>query len=132
MRKTVDILGVGRDDNKVYRITEFGAFKAEKMAMRALWAIAGAGVEIPEDMSTAPLAKLIEIGLVSLSKIPFHIAEPLLAEMLEGVNVVLPDSTIRKLLPDDIEEYRTILKLRKEVIALHLDFFIESDPQTTV
>jgi len=131
MRKTVDILGVGRDENKVYRITEFGAFKAERIAMRGLWAIAASGVEIPEDMSTAPLAKLVEIGIMSLAKIPFNVAEPLLIEMLEAVTLVMPDSQIRKILPDDIEEYRTILKLRKEIISLHIDFFFENEVQIT-
>lgn len=126
MRKTVDITGIARDESRVYRITEMSAFKAEKWAMRALWAIAGANVELPENISTAPLAKLVEIGFTALSKIPFNIAEPLLNEMLECVTVVLPDSSTRKLLPDDIEEFRTILKLRKEVIALHVDFFMES------
>ena len=126
MRKTVDITGIARDESKVYRITEMSAFKAEKWAMRALWAIAGSGVDIPDNISTAPLAKLIEIGFSSLAKIPFTIAEPLLNEMLDCVTVVLPDASTRKLLPDDIEEFRTILKLRKEVIALHVDFFMES------
>lgn len=126
MRKTVDITGIARDESRVYRITEMSAFKAEKWAMRALWAIAGANIELPENISTAPLAKLVEIGFTALSKIPFNIAEPLLNEMLECVTVVLPDSSTRKLLPDDIEEFRTILKLRKEVIALHVDFFMES------
>lgn len=126
MRKTVDITGIARDESRVYRITEMSAFKAEKWAMRALWAIAGANVELPENISTAPLAKLVEIGFTALSKIPFNIAEPLLNEILECVTVVLPDSSTRKLLPDDIEEFRTILKLRKEVIALHVDFFMES------
>lgn len=126
MRKTVDITGIARDESKVYRITEMSAFKAEKWAMRALWAIAGSGVDIPDNISTAPLAKLIEIGFSSLAKVPFTIAEPLLNEMLDCVTVVLPDASTRKLLPDDIEEFRTILKLRKEVIALHVDFFMES------
>ena len=126
MRKTADITGIGRDENKVYRITEFSAFKAEKIAMKVLWAIAGAGIDIPGDMSNAPLAKLVEIGIASLARVPYEMIEPVLSEMMEGVAFVTPDGSVRKLLSDDIEEFRTILKIRKEVVALHIDFFIES------
>ena len=50
MRKTKDVLGLGRDSDRVYRITEMSALKAEKWALRALWGIAGAGVEIPDNI----------------------------------------------------------------------------------
>lgn len=126
MRKTVEITGVGRDENKVYRITEFSAFKAEKMAMKVLWAIASSGVEVSGDITNAPLAKLLEIGIQALAKVPYPMIEPILIEMMEGVSFITPDNSNRKLLPDDIEEFRTILKIRKEVVALHIDFFIEN------
>ena len=33
MRKTKDVLGLGRDSDRVYRITEMSALKAEKWAL---------------------------------------------------------------------------------------------------
>ena len=129
MRKTVDITGVGRDQSKVFRITEMSAFKAEKWAMRALWAIAGSGVEIPDNIMSAPLAKLFEIGFAALAKVPFDLVNPLMSEIMECISVVTPDGTNRKLLSDDIEEYMTILHLRKEVLKLHISFFTQDEPQ---
>jgi hypothetical protein len=124
MREIKDVAGVGRDADKVYRITEMPAVKAEKWALKALWAVASAGVDIPEDVSNAPLAKLAEFGLKALAKVPFHIAEPLLDEMLTCVEV-LTDAGVRKLIADDFQDVKTILKLRKEVLSLHVDFFTQ-------
>ena len=131
MRKTKDVLGLGRDSDRVYRITEMSALKAEKWALRALWGIAGAGVEIPDNISKTPFARLIEIGLTAISNIPFQLAEPLLDEMLTCVSVVMPDGKARARIADDFEEPMTILNLRKEVLDLHLSFFTESHPQNS-
>ena len=106
------------------------ALKAEKWALRALWGIAGAGVEIPDNISKTPFARLIEIGLTAISNIPFQLAEPLLDEMLTCVSVVMPDGKARARIADDFEEPMTILNLRKEVLDLHLSFFTESQPQS--
>ena len=124
MRETKDVTGVGKDSEKVYRITEMPAVKAEKWALKALWAIAAAGLEIPEDVGNAPLSKLAELGLRSLAKVPFNVAEPLLDEMLTCVEV-LSDAGTRKLIADDFQDVKTILKLRKEVLAMHIDFFTQ-------
>ena len=124
MREIKDVAGVGRDADKVYRITEMPAVKAEKWALKALWAVASAGVDIPEDVTNAPLAKLAEFGLKALAKVPFHIVEPLLDEMLTCVEV-LTDAGVRKLIADDFQDVKTILKLRKEVLSFHVDFFTQ-------
>lgn len=130
MRKTVDISGVDRDENKVYRITEMSAWKAEKIGLKIFFAMSDSSVDIPFDVVNAPLAKMVELGLVAISKIPFHILEPIFDEMIQCVSFVLPNGQSRNLLQDDIEEYMTILKIRKEVLALHLGFFTEKNPQT--
>jgi hypothetical protein len=131
MRKTKDVIGVGRDSERVYRITEMPALKAEKWALRALWGIAGAGVEIPDNISKTPFAKLVEIGLTAIANIPFQQAEPLLDEMLSCISIVMPDGKARARIADDFEEPMTILNLRKEVLDLHLSFFTENLPQNT-
>lgn len=131
MRKTKDVLGLGRDSDRVYRITEMSALKAEKWALRALWGIAGAGVEIPDNISKTPFARLIEIGLTAIANIPFQLAEPLLDEMLTCVSVVMPGGKARARIADDFEEPMTILNLRKEVLDLHLSFFTESHHQSS-
>lgn len=124
MRETKDVTGVGKDSDKIYRITEMPAVKAEKWALKALWAIAAAGLEIPDDANNAPLSKLAEFGLKALAKVPFNVAEPLLDEMLTCVEV-LTDAGVRKLIADDFQDVKTILKLRKEVLSLHINFFTQ-------
>ena len=53
-----------------------------------------------------------------------NVAEPLLDEMLTCVEV-LSDAGTRKLIADDFQDVKTILKLRKEVLAMHIDFFTQ-------
>lgn len=125
MRETKDIAGIGKDQDKVYRITEMPAYKAEKWALRALWAIAAAGVDLPSDITTAPMSNLIEIGLKALAKIPFSVAEPLLDELITCVEVMTTSGPRRLISADDFQDPRTILLIRKEVLSLHISFFME-------
>lgn len=125
MRETKDFAGVGKDSDKVYRITEMPAYKAEKWALRTLWAIASAGVDLPDDIGHAPLSRLAEIGLKALAKVPFEIAEPLLDELLSCVEIVTNAGTRRLIIADDFLSVKTLLMLRKEVLAMHVNFFIQ-------
>ena len=125
MLKTKDVSGVGRDSARVYRITEMSAYRAEKWAIKALWLIAANGSELPDDLSNAPFAEFVRKGLMSLFKVIFKDAEPLLDEMLTCVSIVTQAGTRQLIIADDFEDPRTIIKLRKEVFALHTDFFTD-------
>ena len=71
----------------------------------------------------APLAELARQGLAAMGKIPPDKAKPLLEQMMGCVRIKLPSgSESRDLLPGDIEEVKTRVILRKEVLALHVDF----------
>lgn len=126
-RKVLDytVTDEGRDKGKVFRITEMSASKAEAWATRILLALLGSNPEVPEDVTDLGMAQLAEMGFKALSGLKWHVAEPLLAEMFECVQM-LPDAAkpmlVRSLVEEDIEEVATRLKLRLEIFKLHTDF----------
>lgn len=128
MRKTetITIEREGRDQGKTFKITEMGAAQAERWAMRAFFALMNTGIEIPEDIADSGMAGVAAMGLSALQKVPYEMAEPLLDEMLECVQI-MPDpskpAVIRALMDEDIEEVATRLDLRKAVWDLHTAFF---------
>lgn len=134
--KDVVISANGRDKNKMFRITEMPALKAERWALRALQALAASGVELPEGFSSMPLAQMANIGIRALANVPFDIAEPLLEEMMQCVEFVpnhkKPDFTLKLDIQEDtIEEISTSLLLRKETLMLHVGFFTAEEGQTS-
>jgi hypothetical protein len=125
---TLTIDTAGRDVNKTFYIREMSATKAERWATRALLALLKSGIEIPEDIAQAGLAGVAAMGLRAFGGIDFADAEPLLAEMLACVQII-PDPSRpmvrRGVIEDDIEEVGTLLRLREEVLSLHLGFSIK-------
>jgi len=136
MRKTekVTIDAEGRDKGKVFQVTEMSAVAAEQWAMRAFFALANTGVELPEDIAETGMAGMASVGLQALGKIPYEAAEPLLADMFDCVEII-PDpskpNVTRKPMDEDFEEVRTRLTLRKAVWDLHTGFFSQGDPLTS-
>lgn len=132
----------GRDKGKAYLITEMPASQAERWAMRAIMAMASSGAELPDglegaglagiaslvagaDPDTPALAILARGALVLFSRVPFEVAEQLMADMFSCVQMI-PDAArtdvVRYMVEDDIEEVATRLKLRAELLKLHLGF----------
>lgn len=133
MRKTLTVVieAKNRDENKVFVLTEFPAMQGEKWAIRALIAIAKSNPQIPEDFVELGWQGLAMFTMEALSGVDFSEAEPLLDEMLTCVKV-MPDPhkpNITRPLglggAEDIEEFSTLLKLRKEIFTLHADFFVK-------
>lgn len=115
----------GRDKGKQFQLTEMPADQGERWAMRALLAMTSAGVQIPDNVAEAGMAGIAAVGLKALSAINYDAAEPLLAEMFGCVQIVMPGMPPRPLLEGsggDIEEIKTRIKLRVEVLKLHVDF----------
>jgi len=130
MARKTDIYRVedkGRDLGKAFLLTEMSAADAEDWAMRALFALMKGDVEIPEDFALLGMAGLAEMGLKAISALDWTVAKPLFEEMFQCVQIIPePNPTkmhvVRPLVPDDIEEIATRLKLRLEVFKLHTDF----------
>lgn len=115
----------GRDNGKVFVLTELPASKAESWAMRAILALMAGGVELPEGFDRLGMAGMAEVGIKALSGLKWEVAEPLLAEMWQCVQI-MPDPSkphvVRNLIEEDIEEIATRIKLRAEVWKLHTGF----------
>ena len=134
MRKTSTVVidEEGRDRGKRFVITEMSAAQAEAWAIRALLAMAAGGIELPDGYEQTGMAGLAEVGLRAITKLKWADAEPLLAEMMDCVQIA-PDprhpGTVRPLIDEDIEEIATRLKLRTEVFKLHTGFLKAADSQ---
>lgn len=132
MRKelTYTITDEGRDKGKVFKLTEMGADPAERWALRLIFAMMNAGIEMPDDIESMGMAGLLVMGLRSLGKIPYPLAEPLLDELMGCVSII-PDpgkpNVVRSLIESDIEEVKTRLMLKKEVFDLHTGFFTDAE-----
>lgn len=132
----------GRDAGKAYLITEMPASQAERWAARAIMAIASANPELPAAFEGAGLAgvaslvvsadkdpgamgMLVNLVFTAFGAVKFDVAEQLMADMFSCVQMI-PDpartDVVRYMVEDDIEEVATRLKLRAELLKLHLGF----------
>lgn len=128
---TVTISTKGRDAGKVFVLTEKPARESEDWAARAMFAMMNSGMEIPDDIVEQGLAGVAAIGLKALSNLPYDLAKPLLDSMMTCVQVQPSPNVTRPLIEDDIEEVSTLIQLRKEVLALHVDFSIAASLSTS-
>lgn len=127
--KVYTVTDEGRDKGKTFLITEMSALQAEQWALRAFMAAAASNTTIPDEQLSGGIAVLALDPLSLLLKMPYDLAKPLLAEMLDCVQYIPTPSkpeVVRKLLmqegAEDIEEMGTLTKLRLEVLNLHVDF----------
>jgi hypothetical protein len=124
---TYSIDSEGRDKGKAFLITEMAATKAEDWAIRAILALGAANVDIPEGALQLGMASLAEIGLKKLFAIGTEQMRPLLAELMECVEFIPnPQKPQVKvgypLFETQVEEVKTLLMLKWEVLKLHMDF----------
>jgi len=117
----------GRDNGKTFILTEMAATKAEDWAIRVMFALGSANVEVPEGALQLGMSALAEIGLKKLFAVNAEQMRPLLSELMECVEFVpnpqKPQVKIRfPMFESQIEEVRTLLTLKWEVLKLHLDF----------
>lgn len=117
----------GRDKGKTFHLTEMSAVQAEDWAIRAVLALGAANVDIPEGAEKMGMAALAEIGLKRLFAIDPAALKPLLSEMMACVEFVPnPQKPQVKLrypsFESQVEEVSTLLKLKWEVLKLHMDF----------
>lgn len=120
------VTGNDRDTGKLFVITEMSTRRGHAWATRLLFAVMNSGIDVSPQMLNAGVAGLAVMGLMSLRKMPYDVAQPLLDEMLEGIEII-PDvskqNIKRALIPDDIEEVATMFKLQHAVWDLHTEPF---------
>jgi hypothetical protein len=120
----------GRDQGKLFLITEMSATQGEEWAMRAMLALMQSDVDVPEDFLELGMAALAQMGLRSLSKIKWELAKPLMQELMDCIQII-PDPhkthVVRPLIESDIEEIVTRATLKWEVLNLHVDFSQAAD-----
>lgn len=117
------ITKANRDHGKVFVITEMSPRKAHDWAVKAIFGILGSGVELPDDIAAQGLAGLATLGMSRLTSIPHAVVAPLLAELMECVQISAPGGP-RAMFEEDIEEAATIFELEGAALTLHLEPFI--------
>lgn len=130
-KETTFIASAGRDKGKEFLITEMSASQAEAWAIKVILAVGNAGIEMPDDLASQGMSGLMAVGYMSLLKIPFEAAKPLLDEMMTCVKFAPSSNIQRPLIEDDIEEVQTRLALRKAIWTLHMDFFLNESQSTS-
>lgn len=126
-RKTAQytVTDEGRDQGKIFLLTEMPVTRAEAWATRILLALLGANVQLPDNFEKLGVAALAEVGLKALGQLKWEVLEPLLAEMLDCVQFIgdpKKPNIVRALFEGDIEEIPTLIKIRMEVWQLHMGF----------
>lgn len=123
-----------RDAGKYFLITEMPAARAEKWAMRAFLALKGTTGEVPPEVMQLGMVAVAWRGLNAFLAADVDAAklEPLMDEMLTCVQMIRDPRAVDKatggpvatpiVSDDDVEEVRTILWLRSEVLRVHTGF----------
>lgn len=123
--KTVEI-EKGRDAGKMFVITEMPIVKADNWAMRALFAIANGGLDIEGINPNAGMLGMAQVAIKALSGVKPEIGIPLLDELMDCVQIVPTGGNARDvILNADVKDLSTMFILRKEALAIHLDFLVQ-------
>lgn len=137
--RLVTITDEGRDKGKSFLLREMSADAAEWWAVRALIVMGNAGVSMPAgvlesglsgmawlERSKGTASALFAIGLRMLPGVDMRALQPLMEEMMGCVQYQPPGNYPAQALMSgemsQIEEIATRLKLRAEVLELHLGF----------
>jgi hypothetical protein len=111
----------GRDEGKLFKITEWDAFRAEKWAWRMGLALKGTNGELPD-----AIARLGMVGIAvrTINAILSADVDP--AKIVRDPSVRDPATgqplAVDLVGQDDIEEIRTVGWLRSEVLRIHTNF----------
>jgi len=117
-----------RDRGKMFRITEMPSARAEKWGIRAIMLLNGSGERIPEGIAGRGMEAIAIVGINVFLQgtIKQEHLDPLLDEMMTCVEVIRdkshPEVATALVSDDDIEEVKTRLWLRSEVLRLHVGF----------
>lgn len=146
--RKVQISEENRDKGKVFVLREMSSDAGEWWAIRALIVMGNAGVTIPNGVQASGMeglaymehtkglaSALFAIGMRMLPGVDAHALKPLLDEMMACVQYKPPGNLPLQDLYDgdlcQIEEISTRLKLRAELLELHLGFSLAGAESTT-
>lgn len=123
-RKTKTIhIDTGRDKGKTFLITEKPIIQADKWAQRALFALAGSGIDTAGINPNGGMLEMAKLAISVISRIDPQIGGELLDELLTCVKIVPSGGLARSLdIESDIEDLKTLFELRKEALLVHIDF----------
>ena len=137
MRKQKIITLTDRDHEMTFRITEMPASRFERWILRAGLLLVKTGIISADDLSDSADARkalatnLLRNGITALGRLDVDEAMPLLDELLECCEEQIGKQYI-KMTPDivdtKIQDFKTLLILRKEAFTLHVDFFGAESP----
>lgn len=127
--------GFGRDAGKTFLITEWPAETAENWAWRAIIAYNRGGGQIPIEAMQGGMEAIFWLGVNTFLRGQMQADEviPILNELLKCVQIIRDPkamavdgsgAVVHPLLPDDIEEVKTRLWLRSEVLRVHTNFSV--------
>ena len=120
--KPITIEAEGRDKGKTFLLTEMPSSQGQKWAMRALFAIANSGAEVPAEAQAEGMAGLVRFGFRALIGVEFANAEPLADELFGCVQIMTESGVARFPEEEDVEEVETRIFLHAEVFSLHTGF----------
>lgn len=118
--------------DKTFRLTKWDAFRAEWWALRVFQAVAAVDASVftgSGDPDAPPLgmAELARRGIGALAKIDPAQARPLLDEMLDNVQVLMPDGKTRPFLRTDVANVLQLFELRRAIIENNISFFTDAE-----
>lgn len=128
--------GRGRDDGKVFLITEWPAARAEKWALKTFLAYNRGGGELPLDrVAGMGMEGIFALGVQTFLRGQMQSTEviPILDELLDCVKIIRDPSkrgadgqviATDIVSDDDIAEIQTRLWLRSEVLRVHTNFSV--------
>jgi hypothetical protein len=133
--RTITIEDEGRDQAKVFILTEMPATAAEKWATQAIYLLTQAGVPVSDEARAAG-------GMQALAATPLNgigqlraLQDPSLDAWWDCVKYLHkpnhPPQPIHQGAMCQIEEIKTIAFLRMEVLRLHTDFFSRENASTS-
>ncbi|MEY0321466.1 hypothetical protein, partial [Providencia stuartii] len=95
-------------------------------AMRAIFALANAGIDIGDVKPEMGMMGFGQVALKALSSIKAEVGIPLLNELLDCVQIVPTGGNARNMeIDSDIFDVMTLFVLRKEALAIHIDFLAQ-------
>lgn len=125
-----------RDAGKVFKITEWGARRAETWAWGIAFALKGTSGEIPDDIARLGMAGvgIRLINTVLKADVNYSALKPFFDELIDECVLIVRDPSNRDrmtqqpvataLMPDDFAEIPTLQWMRSEVIRVHTNFSV--------
>jgi len=125
------IMAEGRDQGKIYHIRELFAVPAEEWFTRAMQMLVRAGIEVPPNILQEGAMGFVTMGigacLTGLGKAPYDDFKLLMDQMMQCIVGYQEKAGATKIENIDVilsqtEEVSTLIRLREEIISLHLGF----------